>query len=227
MMWTPNIGFAYPFADAIPRNTPDFNEMDTNGDGVITNRDDPYQPYYPGDQYVDWVGLSTYWYTYEMNGYQPLSPYFQDTLRGQGPILNQIAPPSPNFYEIYANSKKKPMAIAETGSPVTYNDANSNQPPSIDQELNMKREWWRQIWSKEVHENFPLVKLILNFEEAKFENGRFKDWRVTWNATILNEYIRDNIEGEPSNRIIWSTDLTWNCSGSIKCYSPSCFNRIK
>lgn len=30
--------------------------------GVIDNADDPYLPYYPGDQYVDWVGLSLYNY---------------------------------------------------------------------------------------------------------------------------------------------------------------------
>ena len=32
--------------------------MDTNGDGVVDNLDDPYLPYYPGDAYVDWVGMS-------------------------------------------------------------------------------------------------------------------------------------------------------------------------
>jgi hypothetical protein len=32
--------------------------MDTNGDGVVSDLDDPYAPYYPGDAYVDWVGMS-------------------------------------------------------------------------------------------------------------------------------------------------------------------------
>ena len=32
--------------------------MDTNGDGVVDNLDDPYEPYYPGDASVDWVGMS-------------------------------------------------------------------------------------------------------------------------------------------------------------------------
>ena len=32
--------------------------MDTNGDGVVDNLDDPYEPYYPGDTSVDWVGMS-------------------------------------------------------------------------------------------------------------------------------------------------------------------------
>ena len=32
--------------------------MDTNGDGAVDNLDDPYEPYYPGDTSVDWVGMS-------------------------------------------------------------------------------------------------------------------------------------------------------------------------
>lgn len=27
---------------------PVYSEMDTNGDGVVTQADDPYAPYYPG-----------------------------------------------------------------------------------------------------------------------------------------------------------------------------------
>jgi hypothetical protein len=34
--------------------------MDTNGDGVLDNSDDPFTPYYPGDDMVDWVGISVY-----------------------------------------------------------------------------------------------------------------------------------------------------------------------
>lgn len=229
MLWTPNIGYNYPFGGQIPRdNANNFGLMDTNQDGTINNRDDPYEPFYPGDSYVDWVGLSTYWYPYSMNDYAPLSPYFQDTLVGSGPILNQITTPNPlfNFYDIFAKAKNKPMAIAETGAPISFPGSN-NQQPTVSQELKMKQEWWRQLWSKEVHDRFPLVKLILNFEEAKFEEGSFKDWRVTWNKTILDEYIRDNIQGEPKDRIIWSTDITWNCTGFVSCFSASCFDRIK
>jgi hypothetical protein len=63
MVWGPNIGGGVvndnsqssEFARNYPTTgTPDFIEIDTNKDGRITNADDPYTPYYPGDEYVDW-----------------------------------------------------------------------------------------------------------------------------------------------------------------------------
>lgn len=35
-------------------------ELDTNGNGVLDQEDDPFTPYFPGPEYVDWVGLSFY-----------------------------------------------------------------------------------------------------------------------------------------------------------------------
>lgn len=60
MVWAPNVGAGYPFTSSeynyvTPKpGSVDFNALDTNKDGVLDNRDDPYLPYYPGDQYVDW-----------------------------------------------------------------------------------------------------------------------------------------------------------------------------
>jgi beta-mannanase len=34
--------------------------MDTNKDGGVTIADDPYAPYYPGDSWVDFVGMSNF-----------------------------------------------------------------------------------------------------------------------------------------------------------------------
>jgi soluble lytic murein transglycosylase-like protein len=63
MLWAPNYGGGYPFAsgqyNALP-GTSDFALLDTNHDGVLNMSDDPYLPYYPGDDAVDWVGMSLY-----------------------------------------------------------------------------------------------------------------------------------------------------------------------
>ncbi|WP_369821425.1 glycosyl hydrolase [Kocuria sp. CNJ-770] len=63
MMWAPNYGGGYPFAggqyEAEP-GTADFAALDTDGNGELTMADDPYAPYYPGDDAVDWVGMSLY-----------------------------------------------------------------------------------------------------------------------------------------------------------------------
>ncbi|KAI8903567.1 glycoside hydrolase superfamily, partial [Gorgonomyces haynaldii] len=57
MVWSPASGLGYPFESQIPRNDTRFVFLDTNGDGTLSEVDDPFTPYYPGDQYVDWVGL--------------------------------------------------------------------------------------------------------------------------------------------------------------------------
>ena len=45
---------------SVTPGTADFQAMDTNGDGQLTMADNMYSPYYPGDEYVDWVGMSIY-----------------------------------------------------------------------------------------------------------------------------------------------------------------------
>jgi hypothetical protein len=66
MVWSPNIGFGYPnrgdgydqynptFNDPDPKRAANFLVLDTNNDRLLTAEDDPYGPYYPGDEYVDW-----------------------------------------------------------------------------------------------------------------------------------------------------------------------------
>ncbi|KAJ3152222.1 hypothetical protein HDU89_001441 [Geranomyces variabilis] len=64
IVWAPAVGYGYPlFQVANASATPGFNattwmQMDTNGDDVVDDLDDPYLPFYPGDDYVDWIGIT-------------------------------------------------------------------------------------------------------------------------------------------------------------------------
>lgn len=64
MVWAPNTGVGYPFRGAgkyFPSaDSEQYKQMDTNGDGALDANDDPFAPYYPGDDVVDWVGISLY-----------------------------------------------------------------------------------------------------------------------------------------------------------------------
>lgn len=63
MLWAPNYGGNYPFSgDHVCKKwlCPDFDILDTNGDGKLSMEDDMYNPYYPGDDVVDWVGMTMY-----------------------------------------------------------------------------------------------------------------------------------------------------------------------
>jgi hypothetical protein len=46
----------------------DCHALDTNANGYLDQSDDMYSPYYPGNQYVDWVGLSVYHFGGERGG---------------------------------------------------------------------------------------------------------------------------------------------------------------
>jgi hypothetical protein len=77
MVWGPNIGVGYPYGAniAVPSTSPEnLQRMDTNGDNVINNLDDPYLPYWPGEQYVDWIAMSAYNYGSDPNGQTTVAP---------------------------------------------------------------------------------------------------------------------------------------------------------
>lgn len=63
IVWAPNMGQNYPYGQVAPAgiSTADMTALDTNHDGQITAADDPFAPYYPGDDVVDWIGLSLYY----------------------------------------------------------------------------------------------------------------------------------------------------------------------
>jgi hypothetical protein len=64
IVWSPVSALGYPFTPT--QYTPQksdarFLELDTSGNGVLDSQDDPFSPYYPGDSFVDWVGLSVFY----------------------------------------------------------------------------------------------------------------------------------------------------------------------
>ncbi|HYF71460.1 MAG TPA: glycosyl hydrolase, partial [Nocardioides sp.] len=56
MVWSPVYGSGYPFG----REQGTDSALDGKGDRRLAAGDDPYGPYYPGDDAVDWVGLFLY-----------------------------------------------------------------------------------------------------------------------------------------------------------------------
>ena len=59
VVWQPAYAAGYPFdpTGATPAETSD-SLLDTDADGRLSSFDDPYGPYFPGLQAVDWVGVS-------------------------------------------------------------------------------------------------------------------------------------------------------------------------
>jgi hypothetical protein len=180
MVWAPNYGGGYPFTGGSYMaldGSEAFALLDTDGDGALTRLDDPYAPYYPGDDAVDWVGMSLYhwgasypWGENELPEPGKFAAQLTGAYNGSGGDDTAV----PDFYAEYASGRGKPLAITETAA--LYATAALG-----DDELDLKRSWWEQVLAPDLAAGFPQLKMINWFEWRKFEteiDGEV-DWRVT------------------------------------------------
>jgi hypothetical protein len=189
MLWAPNSADGYPFSggqyDARP-GTAAFVALDTNHDGRLTAADDPYAPYWPGDDAVDWVGMSLYhWgnsYPWGANDVPPPTQ-FAELLTGSGGVAGE---PAPDFYAVYAEGHHKPMAIVETAA--LWRPAGGGAS-----ELAVKQPWWRQVFSVGTATSYPLIHLIGWFEWRKPETevNDIVDWRLTARPDLVRQFLAD------------------------------------
>lgn len=193
MLWAPNNGAGYPFSggahEASP-DDPDFALLDTDRDGVLTESDDPYAPYYPGDDAVDWVGTSLYhWgnqYPWGENEV-PESNAFSTMLTGTYDGLDGDHTAVPDFYAEYAEGRNKPLAIVETAAFYLPNGGGAG-------ELEIKQAWWRQVLSPAALSQFPAIKMVNWFEWQKEEaevGGAMVNWTVTTSESVVSAFRRD------------------------------------
>lgn len=189
MVWAPSYAGGYPFAggkyEAHP-GTIDFAALDTDHDGKLTMRDDPYAPYYPGDAYVDWVGLTDYfWGNTWPWGQNQLPPpgKFVAQLTGKDKGPNGDEDTLPDFYATYAEGHNKPFVLAETAA--LYNPTRSDGASSQD----IKLAWANQVFAG-VAEHFPKTKMVLWFEYNKHESdtGTPIDWQATDDPAVLDGF---------------------------------------
>ncbi|WP_370249323.1 OpgC domain-containing protein [Nocardioides sp.] len=182
MVWSPAYGSGYPYGAAYgevpsagPRET---DLLDTDGDGEVTEADDAYGPYWPGDDAVDWVGLSLY----RFGDAPPFGPNtlpdpteYRDRLEetagyGTGGVRQP-------FYERYAEDRDLPMLV-ETSA--LFNLQASVGPG----DLAIKRAWWEQVFDAD--SDYPLIRGISWLELTRPE-AEIDDDRASWEATRTEE----------------------------------------
>ncbi|EGF81320.1 hypothetical protein BATDEDRAFT_36866 [Batrachochytrium dendrobatidis JAM81] len=227
MLWSPNIGNSYPFG-AVPGQDPtpavgtaEFAALDTNKDGQLTILDDPYGPYYPGDEWVDWVGVSVYNYLYDNN--HQIAPIAVDVLTTPGEVSLTGADAMHNFYQRFPGTSHKPFILSETGS--AYQTGGGQVVPAGDQtqfEMVSKRSWWNAILHTAVGAGAAMPKLFAAvwFEEQKREPDSnlanvdtWRDFRITFNTTVRNQFVTDvNALG---TQLDWAGSLSVKCNGEI------------
>ncbi|KAJ3084725.1 hypothetical protein HDU99_006159 [Rhizoclosmatium hyalinum] len=213
-IWSPNSGNGYPFlkqefsfnvsaTDA--KSLANFKALDTNGDGVYDKLDDPYTPFYPGDEYVDWVGISIYHYgsVYNDNfaswidNVIPDSSKFEKFLNGfpaQGndygyaPLYTYFSSPTgvkDPLTGAVLSKGGKPMIISETAA--TYHFAWKDPagkptpvPDTVDTvtRLQIKQAWWKSFLNTEFLAKYPQIKAASTFEFIKDEEATWRDFTM-------------------------------------------------
>jgi hypothetical protein len=100
----------------------------------------------------------------------------------------------------------------ESGAPVASSII--LEPTTAETETRIKQQWWRQIWNPAIFEKYPNLKSIVMFEEAKVEDGHWKDWRITANASVRAAFVAD-LQNGLSSRIVWASELTYLTNGTV------------
>jgi len=201
MLWAPANFEGYPFshsgndlADYLSSSAPhggtnDFNLMDSNNDGVLTSSDDPYGPYYPGDDVVDWTGSSLYHVDNSWPPTQNSVPYNRKVtsmLTGHGNALK-------NVYKRFAADKSKPFMIPETSAAFIAEWGGASDAA-------VKAGWVNQLYhagattaeAESLPYRYPWIKAVGWFDIEKEEsvNGvtRLIDWRISNPFEVRTNY---------------------------------------
>ncbi|MAY95742.1 MAG: acyltransferase domain-containing protein [Nocardioides sp.] len=224
MVWSPTYGAGYPFGaaygDVAPAGPEDLAGLDTTGDGIVTQADDPYGPYWPGEDAVDWVGLGLFHFGSDQGrDANDLDPDSAEPGAGDstGFVRNQVPQPgavedrwderggygsqapSSSFYERFAEERDLPVLL-ETGA---------LWQPDLDgaDEVDIKRAWWRQVLSS--LEDHPLVHGVVWLEQRRPEaeaDGATVDWRATRTEALAELLLRDlaaaGIDLDPVTRVL-------------------------
>ncbi|GAA1479295.1 hypothetical protein GCM10009623_37410 [Nocardioides aestuarii] len=190
-VWAPVYGSGYPFRavdgadgaldEVLERDRP---SLDTSGDDRLDAADDPYGPYYPGDAAVDWVGLSMY----RLGQSQALRrnaelPGAELRLRldeqwGYGDDRTRRP-----FVDRFATTVQ-PLLL---GTAAPYNPAVGGDP-----EIEVKRQWWRQLLS--VVDADDRIGGVTWLEVRRTEpevDDVVVEWRATASPAIAKALRRD------------------------------------
>ncbi|MUK01378.1 acyltransferase domain-containing protein [Vibrio cholerae] len=195
MVWAPSYAAGYPFTEAygavkgLAAGT--VTALDTNGNGLVDEGDDPYAPYYPGDDAVDWVGLSMYHFgsyergaitsddgTREYSGaistsVLPEPDKFADQLAG----TYGVSPGAPriDFATVYAADKGKRFLVQTAA---LYDPEDGDSAPEAD----IKRAWLDQVFDPAIAEEYPEIGMVAWLEASRPEpeaDGHTVDWRLS------------------------------------------------
>ena len=189
MVWQPFQARDYPFTrnrDAPAPGTPGFAALDTNSDGDWNGSDEPYAPYYPGDDVVDWTGLTA---LHDDTG----GGAARNTLPGDGELASLLDGTAQgaasgadaasdggdsNFYESYAVKRDKPLLLQTAA----YYSPSAGGPS----ETEIKSGWWKQVLDAAAPGKMERITAVVWAETTAVGDAgnTVIDWRLTGNADV-------------------------------------------
>lgn len=143
----------------------------------VSNANINVDDYYPGDEYVDWVGISSY-----------AAPYFlgdryqsdENMLSFRAGMYSNPVLAIKKFVEKYGN--RKPIMISECGCTHKLVTSGENFTSFAMQRL---REYFAYIPMV-----YPQVKLIAYFDNYVNNSGETNDYRLSTNSQLQDEFCR-------------------------------------
>ncbi|KAI9332689.1 glycoside hydrolase superfamily [Obelidium mucronatum] len=159
-----------------------------NFDGPASNT--PYDPFWPGPDYVDWVGISLYWkgfnadWPWRVNKAAP-SDYVAQIIDATGPEGGRVS-----FYKEYAVKYNKPLVIAECAA--AWNQALEDSTtkavtplPVGPGHVNLTMSFWNSFaFNPDFIKAYPLFKMVFAFEIYKVEDGVQREFRALVEPTL-------------------------------------------
>lgn len=187
MVWEPYLGKDYPFdrhQNAPVPGSDGFALLDTNGDGVWNGSDAAYAPYYPGDDAVDWVGLTAF--HDDTAGGAPVN-----TVPRQNELQEMLtASGAENFYATYSSAKDKPFLLQTAAF---YSPASGGAS-----DVDIKVGWWDQVLDVATSADFASTAAVVWDERTSTRDTGVAsiDWLLTGSPAVAAP-ARDRLGASP------------------------------
>ena len=204
MVWAPSYGAGYPFERADGRlddlSPGDLRALDTDADGLLTEADDPYGPYFPDADAVDRVGLTMFYFGKGESGAAAGRdvPLVSNSAPDEGEVAARLdeqwgytVPQAEAFYDRFASGESRDLLL-DTGALYDFS-------LDGDTELAVKQGWWRQVLAElPDHPRITAVTWLEAVREEAEAGAQEVDWRLTASGELASAFRASGIELPPS-----------------------------
>ncbi|KAJ3193071.1 hypothetical protein HK101_005483 [Irineochytrium annulatum] len=169
---------------------------------------DAYATWYPGDAYVDWVGLSIYW-----KGAYENYPWISNTVAD--PLF--FSHTLDGFYQTYAVGANKPFVMAEGGGTyhLNYSTNHVDYTPcggDLNQSEVIMSFWNTFLFNPAFYTAYPKAKMFNMFEFIKEEHDVgtwiWRDFRATIDPTTLAAFKAQLAIFDAKGLFQWANKVT-------------------